>query len=47
MTNATTMDVPGYRPGRWVLDPAHHNVTFSVRHLMISKVYGTSPSAAR
>ena len=37
----TTIDVPGYRSGTWVLDPAHSEVTFSVRHMMISKVRGT------
>lgn len=34
------MTVPGYRPGTWVLDPAHSEVGFSVRHMMISKVRG-------
>jgi polyisoprenoid-binding protein YceI len=37
----TNIDVPGYRAGTWVLDPAHSEVTFSVRHMMISKVRGT------
>ena len=37
----TTIDVPGYRAGTWVLDPSHSEVTFSVRHMMISKVRGT------
>jgi polyisoprenoid-binding protein YceI len=32
--------LPGYRPGRWVVDPAHSEVGFSVRHLMVSKVRG-------
>ncbi|MGM1015999.1 MAG: YceI family protein [Actinomycetota bacterium] len=36
-----TIDIPGYRPGTWVLDPSHSEVTFSVRHMMISKVRGT------
>ena len=36
----TTLDVPGYKAGTWVLDPAHSEVTFSVRHMMISKVRG-------
>lgn len=35
-----TVDIPGYRPGTWVLDPSHSEVTFSVRHMMISKVRG-------
>ncbi|MBS1674000.1 MAG: YceI family protein [Actinobacteria bacterium] len=36
-----SIDVPGYRSGTWILDPAHSEVTFSVRHMMISKVRGT------
>lgn len=27
--------------GKWVMDPTHSTVTFSVRHLMISKVKGS------
>ena len=34
-------EIPGYRPGTYVLDPSHSEVTFSVRHMMISKVRGT------
>jgi polyisoprenoid-binding protein YceI len=41
MTDSTTIDVPGYKAGTWVLDPSHSEVTFSVRHMMISKVRGT------
>lgn len=41
MTDSTTIDIPGYKAGTWVLDPAHSEVTFSVRHMMISKVRGT------
>lgn len=37
----TTLDIPGYKAGTWTLDPAHSEVTFSVRHMMISKVRGT------
>ncbi|GAA2853562.1 YceI family protein [Microbacterium arabinogalactanolyticum] len=36
-----SIEIPGYRPGTYVLDPAHSEVTFSVRHMMISKVRGT------
>ncbi|WP_159499928.1 YceI family protein [Microbacterium sp. 18062] len=36
----TTIEIPGYKAGTWVLDPAHSEVTFSVRHMMISKVRG-------
>lgn len=35
------VDVVGFRPGRWVLDPAHSEVGFTVRHMMVSKVRGT------
>ncbi|HOQ22355.1 MAG TPA: YceI family protein [Microbacterium sp.] len=41
MTDSTsTVDVPGYKAGTWVLDPSHSEVTFSLRHMMISKVRG-------
>jgi polyisoprenoid-binding protein YceI len=35
-----TTDIPGYRPGTYELDPAHSEVGFEVRHMMISKVRG-------
>ena len=38
--SATTIDIPGYKPGTWVMDPSHSEVGFSVRHMMISKVRG-------
>ncbi|MDQ1083471.1 MULTISPECIES: YceI family protein [Microbacterium] len=41
MTDTTALDIPGYKAGTWVLDPAHSEVTFTVRHMMISKVRGT------
>lgn len=41
MTDTTILDVPGYKAGTWVLDPSHSEVTFSVRHMMISKVRGS------
>ncbi len=40
-TTAATIEIPGYKAGTWVLDPSHSEVTFSVRHMMISKVRGT------
>lgn len=40
MTDATTTEIPGYKTGTWVLDPAHSEVGFVVRHMMISKVRG-------
>lgn len=39
-TTASTIEIPGYRVGTWTIDPAHSEVAFSVRHLMISKVKG-------
>ena len=39
-TNTTTV-VPGLTAGTWVIDPIHSEVSFSVRHLMVSKVRGT------
>jgi len=41
MTDTMTIQIPGYKTGTWVLDPSHSEVTFSVRHMMISKVRGT------
>jgi polyisoprenoid-binding protein YceI len=40
MSSATTTEIPGYVAGRWVIDPSHSEVGFSVRHLMVSKVRG-------
>lgn len=35
-----TSTIPGYQTGTWVIDPTHSEVSFSVRHLMVSKVRG-------
>jgi polyisoprenoid-binding protein YceI len=32
--------IPGYRTGTWQIDPVHTEVSFSVRHMMVSKVRG-------
>lgn len=37
----TTTTIPNYRAGTWAIDPAHSEVSFSVRHMMVSKVRGT------
>ncbi|MCU4185454.1 YceI family protein [Acidiferrimicrobium sp. IK] len=37
----STTTVPGLTAGTWTIDPAHSEVSFSVRHLMVSKVKGT------
>lgn len=36
----TAIEIPGYKAGTWTIDPAHSEVGFSIRHLMISKVKG-------
>jgi polyisoprenoid-binding protein YceI len=38
-TTVATTALPGWTTGRWVIDPAHSQVGFAVRHLM-SKVRG-------
>ncbi|HTZ43264.1 MAG TPA: YceI family protein [Jatrophihabitans sp.] len=37
---ATTTTIPGYVAGTWQIDPTHSDVSFSVRHMMVSKVKG-------
>jgi polyisoprenoid-binding protein YceI len=37
----TTASTQTLTPGTWVLDPSHSDVSFTVRHLMVSKVRGT------
>ncbi len=37
----TTPIHPDYTIGTWTLDPTHSEVSFTVKHLMISKVRGT------
>ncbi len=32
--------IPGWTVGTWILDPAHTEIGFSVRHMMIAKVKG-------
>ena len=36
----TTATIPGYVVGTWQIDAAHSDVSFSVRHMMVSKVKG-------
>jgi polyisoprenoid-binding protein YceI len=43
MTLATApavTDIPNYAAGRWVIDPVHSDVSFVIRHMMVSKVRG-------
>jgi polyisoprenoid-binding protein YceI len=35
-----TTEIPGYLAGTWVIDGTHSDVTFTVRHLGVSKVRG-------
>jgi polyisoprenoid-binding protein YceI len=37
---AATTAIPGYVAGTWDIDATHSDVSFSVRHLMVSKVRG-------
>ncbi|PXY19252.1 YceI family protein [Prauserella muralis] len=38
--SAPTTEIPGYLAGTWTIDPVHSDVTFTVRHLGVSKVRG-------
>jgi len=36
----TAPSIPGYLTGTWQIDQAHSDISFSVRHMMVSKVKG-------
>jgi len=36
----STATIPGYLTGTWEIDATHSDVSFSVRHMMVSKVKG-------
>jgi polyisoprenoid-binding protein YceI len=40
MTNVTVTETPGYVAGTWNIDPTHSDVSFIVRHMMVSEVRG-------
>jgi polyisoprenoid-binding protein YceI len=40
MMTETTVVIPGYVTGTWTIDPVHSEVSFVVRHMMVSKVRG-------
>jgi polyisoprenoid-binding protein YceI len=40
MTSTLTTEFPGYVAGAWAIDPVHSDVSFSVRHLMVSNIRG-------
>jgi polyisoprenoid-binding protein YceI len=41
MTTLTDTTIPGYLAGTWSIDPVHSDVSFTVRHMMVSKVRGS------
>lgn len=40
MSKDSAIDIPGYKAGNWTIDTVHSDVSFSVRHMMVSKVRG-------
>jgi polyisoprenoid-binding protein YceI len=40
MTTAATSPIPGYLAGTWDIDSDHSDVSFTIRHMMVSKVRG-------
>ena len=40
MTVSVGTQIPGYVVGTWDIDPVHSDVSFTVRHMMVSKVRG-------
>ena len=40
MTAPVSTSIPGYVTGTWDIDPVHSDVSFTVRHMMVSKVRG-------
>ena len=42
MTATATAPIAGYVAGTWDIDAAHSSVSFSVRHMMVSKVRAAS-----
>ena len=43
-TTTITSQIPGLVPGTWTIDPAHSDVSFTVRHMMVSKIRGSFKS---
>jgi polyisoprenoid-binding protein YceI len=40
MMTETAVEIPGYVAGTWTIDPVHSEVSFVIRHMMVSKVRG-------
>jgi len=38
--STSTAQIPGYKAGTWTIDPVHSDVSFTVRHMVVSKVRG-------
>jgi len=38
--STAAVEIPGYIAGTWAIDPVHSEVSFTVRHMMVSKVRG-------
>jgi polyisoprenoid-binding protein YceI len=38
--STSAVQIPGYVAGTWAIDPVHSEVSFTVRHMMVSKVRG-------
>jgi polyisoprenoid-binding protein YceI len=38
--STAAVEIPGYLAGTWAVDPVHSEVSFVVRHMMVSKVRG-------
>jgi polyisoprenoid-binding protein YceI len=38
--STSDVQIPGYVAGTWAIDPVHSEVSFTVRHMMVSKVRG-------
>ncbi len=36
----SAVEIPGFVAGTWAIDPVHSEVSFTVRHMMVSKVRG-------
>ena len=38
--SSTAVEIPGFVAGTWAIDPVHSEVSFTVKHMMVSKVRG-------
>ncbi|WP_214408121.1 YceI family protein [Pseudonocardia lacus] len=41
MSSPASTRIPGYVAGTWDIDPVHSDISFTVRHMMVSKVRGS------